>query len=188
MHASDGPIDILQDFANIYAREEMLAFFDFAIDRSSGPAVTGLCRISRPKSAATGSHYLSLTFVVDAPDDEARQLAQAALDALEPEAVRQALPEIREVIAVPTINSSSESFIMQADLLMQMDPPRAFIAQQLVPLLGRLTGFKVTDFVWWKTPAPGASVAGAAPPTPVDAGDSLVARFSKYLRQQLGLS
>jgi len=183
--AGDGPIDIMQDFADLYAREEMLAFFDFTIGRGEAPPISGLCRISKPKGSATSSHYLSLTFVIDAPDEATRKAAQEALDQLEPDRVRKALPEIREVITVPTINSGSENYVVQADLLMQAAPGRPFIVQQLVPTIERTTGLKMTDFVWWQT-TPSGSAKAAAAPSPEPEG-SMVSRLSKYLKQQLGL-
>jgi hypothetical protein len=186
MTSSDGQIDLMQDFASLYAREEMLAFFDFALDRPAAPAVSGLCRISQPKSGGTGSHYLSLTFIVDTPDDAARTMAQRALDKLEPDALSKALPEIREVIIVPSINASSDSYVAQADLMMRVEPPRAFIAAQLVPALGRLTGFKIVEFVWWEAPKTASKAAGS------DAGrstgtSSLASRLSQFFKEQLGI-
>jgi hypothetical protein len=185
MSAADQPIDLLQDFASLYAREEMLAFFDFGIDRGGAPAVSGLCRLSKPKAAAAGSQYLSLTFVVDTPDEKARSAAEAALDRIAPQPLQTMLPEVREVVAVPSIDSSPESYVVQIDLLMHGESSRPFIAGQLVPVIARLGGLKVIEFVWWEA-APAARTPAAPAKGPAESG-SLVTRLSRYLKEQLGL-
>jgi hypothetical protein len=177
------PIDILQDFASLYAREEMMAFFDFGIDRGGAPPVSGLCRLSKPKNPRAGGQYLSLTFVVDTPDDAARGAAQAALDRIAPEPLRSMLPEVREVVAVPSIDTTPESYVVQLDLMMHADPTRPFLSGQLVPAIARLSGLKVVELVWWDNPP--VAPKGPAAAGPVTAG-SLVARLRRYLKEQLG--
>lgn len=185
MGAGDGRIDLMQDLTRLYQREEMLAFFDFHIAHPGRDPVAGLCRISRPKDAATKVRYLSLTFVVDTPDEAARDTALAALDRIAPEPIRRALPEIREVLPVPSLSGADESLVTQIDLLVQTDPARAFIAGQLVPAIGRLAGLEVSDFVWWEAPkAPPTSPPEAAAAAAQD--QSLVGRLRRFLRDQLG--
>jgi len=192
MGVGDGRIDLMQDLTKLYQREEMLAFFDFQIERPNRDAVAGICRISRPKDAASRVRYLSLTFVVDTPDEAARDAALTALDGISPNALRSVLPEIREVLPVPSLSGSEESLVTQIDLLVQTDPARAFIAGQLVPAVGRLAGLKVSDFVWWETPKPapatGAASAGAAKPAAPAPDQSLVGRLRRFLKDQLGIS
>ncbi|MCK6555561.1 hypothetical protein L6Q96_13430 [Candidatus Binatia bacterium] len=192
MGASDGRIDLMQDFTRLYQREEMLAFFDFRIAPPGREAIGGLCRISRPKDAASKVRYLSLTFVVDTPDEAARQAAMTALDRIAPAPLRQTLPEIREVLPVPSLSGSDESLVTQIDLLVHTDPARAFIAGQLVPVIGRLAGLEITDFVWWEAPkAPPTSPPKAAAPTSARAAAadvSLVGRLRRFLRDQLGIN
>lgn len=194
MGAADGRIDLMQDLTKAYQREEMLAFFDFRIERAGREAVSGICRISRPKDAASRVRYLSLTFVVDTPDEAARDAALTALDRIAPAPLRSALPEIREVLPVPSLSGADESLVTQIDLLVQTDPARAFIAGQLVPALGRLAGLKVSDFVWWETPKPAAAApapprAASAPQAQAAAPEqSLVSRLRRFLKDQLGMS
>jgi hypothetical protein len=191
MTSADQPIDLMQDLANLYAREEMLAFFDFTVECRNGAPVCGLCRIARPKQASSGAHYISLTFVVDTPDEAARAAAQTAIDRIAPQPLRAVLPEVREVIAVPSINSTPDSYVAQADLLMHSDPTRPFITGQLVPAVAKLARMTVTDLTWWSSspaaPRKDAPATAKSRPPLAEAQGSLVTRLSTYLKQQLGL-
>jgi len=188
MGAGDGRIDLMQDLTKLYQREEMLAFFDFQIERAGRDPIAGICRISRPKDAASKVRYLSLTFVIDTPDEAARDAALVALDRIAPAPLRSALPEIREVLPVPSLSGADESLVTQIDLLVQTDPARAFIAGQLVPAVGRLAGLNVSDFVWWEAPkAPPTSPPKAAAPAAAPE-ESLVGRLRRFLKDQLGIA
>ena len=77
--ARDKRIDVAQEIIDGYARERMLAFFDFPLPGDGGASISGLCRISGPERDDPAMQYLSLSFVVDTPDDGARRAARAAL-------------------------------------------------------------------------------------------------------------
>lgn len=190
MTGRDGRIDLMHDLTRLYEREDMLAFFDFALRRPGQAPLAGLCRVAQPREGAARLAYLSLTFVVDTPDAAARQDAVDAIGRITPAALRSALPEVREVLPVPVLGISAgtdENLVTQLDLLLQGEPPRAFIPGQLVPAVGRLAGFQVTDFVWWQSSRPPSS-ADAGSPRPAEAGEGLVARLRRFLRGQIGRS
>src|SRR5262249_57246847 len=61
------PIDIERELQDLVASEEVLAFFDVTVPLASGP-IEGLCKVSRPRERRSRATYLSLMFVIDAPD------------------------------------------------------------------------------------------------------------------------
>ncbi len=177
------PIDIIQEFVDQYAREEMVAFFDFVVEREAQQPVSGLCRIARPKGGGSEMHYLSLSFVADTPDDEARATARAALGKIDGPALRQAVHEVAEAIPVPSFGVGPESCLAQIDVLFQADPDRQLIAQQLIPAIQRIAQLRAADIVWWD--AVPAADAPSASPGPAAAGSSLVGRLRGQLRHYL---
>ncbi len=170
-------IDILQEFVDLYAREEMLAFFDFTLERAGRDPISGLCRISKPKSGRSKLQYLSLTFVVDTPDDDSRTRIRSALEKLDGEAMKEHVPAVVEVVPVPSLGTSSESYVTQADILLNAEPDEKFVSTQLVPAVRALTELKAAEVVWW-----GDRAAAAAPGKPAatpGSGDSLVANLRR---------
>ncbi len=174
---SDKPIDIMQDFIAQYAKEEMLAFFDFTLPQAGRAPVAGLCKISQPKNGAR-LKYLSLTFMVDTPDEEARVRIERALNRMEEDGLRKSLPAVAEVIPMPSMNTGAENYIRQTDILLQdvIYPDRSFVADLLIPAIRKVTGVDVTDVVWWDGASTPPAVAGAAR----DA--SLVSSVREYLK------
>ncbi len=65
-------IDLRQELIDLYADEQMLAFFEFTLERPGNEALSGLCRIARPKPHSSTLRYLSLIFLVDTPDSATR--------------------------------------------------------------------------------------------------------------------
>lgn len=97
-------IDIMQEFVDLYQHEAMLAFFALQLDREAAEPIRGLCRISKPKSRPH-MPYLSLTFLVDAPDDAARALVDDALARLGATTFTAAVPVVSEVVPVPEMEA-----------------------------------------------------------------------------------
>jgi hypothetical protein len=174
------PIDIMQEFVDLYGKEEMLAFFDFNVERPGKEAISGLCRISRPKSQGAKMQYLSLTFVADTPDDDAYNTLATALERLDADSLRRAVPEVSEVVSMPSISRGSQSYIGQADILLESAPDRQFIALRLLPAIRRLMQVKPTEVVWWAEPS-ASDAAAARPPVPAESGASLVGSIKSYL-------
>ncbi len=67
-HESEGIIDLRQELIDLYASEQMLAFFEFTLAHPGNEALSGLCRIAQPKPHRSTLRYLSLIFLVDTPD------------------------------------------------------------------------------------------------------------------------
>lgn len=148
---TDGSVDLLREFVDLYSREEMLAFFEFRLEQAGGRDIEGLCRISQPKDGRSNLYYLSLGFVVDTPDDSARRLVDDALSRLDGDALRSAVPTVVEVLPVTSMPTGPESFVRQADILFdeQSTDDAAATLSKLVPALAKITGIQARELVWW---------------------------------------
>ena len=174
------PIDIMQEFVDLYGKEEMLAFFDFSVERPGKGAVSGLCRISRPKSSGAKMQYLSLSFVADTPDDDAQAVIAAVLDRIDTDGLRRVVAEVSEVVTMPSMGGTPQSYVAQSDILLETIPDRQFIAMRLLPAVRRLMQVKPTEVVWWAEP----DVSDAPkphPPVAAEAGTSIVGNIKNYI-------
>jgi hypothetical protein len=169
-------IDIMQEFVDLYGKEEMLAFFDFSVERPGREPISGLCRISRPKGGGR-MQYMSLTFVADTPDDAARQAIAALLQRIDADNLRRAVPQVSEVVTMPSIGTDPSSYVTQVDILLDSVPDKQFIALRLLPAVRRLMQVKPTEVVWWADPDKAAPVAAPTRET----GGSLVGDLKGYL-------
>lgn len=147
----DEVIDITQQFVDLYAREEMLCFFDFAIARPGEPELSGLCRISKPKQDQSSLRYLSMVFVVDTPDQKSRREVPSVFTRLEGDSLKAFVAEVAEVLAVPAPSAHSENYVHQIDVLLDADtePDERFVSAMLVPAVRTLSGLRTNEIVWW---------------------------------------
>ena len=143
-------IDLRQELIDLYAGEQMLAFFEFTLERPGNEALSGLCRIARPKPHSSTLRYLSLIFLVDTPDSATRPVAQKALARLEGSALKTAVPGMTDNALISSLHSSTESYIAQTDLLLEREVNNAFITTQLIPAIARLAQLHLTHVEWWE--------------------------------------
>jgi hypothetical protein len=157
------PIDIMQQFVDLYSREEMLCFFDFSIARPGAADLSGLCRISKPKSGNSSLRYLSMVFVVDTPDEQSRRDVPAVFARLDSDSLKVFAPEIAEVLAVPAPTGHAENYVHQIDLLLDTDiePDEHFVSSLLLPAVRKISGFRTSEMVWWDDGAPGGGPTSA---------------------------
>ena len=164
----DQRIDIMQEFVDLYQHEEMLAFFEFSIAPRGAAAVSGLCKISKPKGHDTALRYLSLTFMADTPDEASTATMEAALDRLAHDAFKAALPSVVEVVPLPQMTGGSESYLRQFDVMLEehIDPGQPFVMDRLLPALCNVAGLQARPLVWW-------DAAGDAPQAADEAAAAL---------------
>lgn len=159
--AEEGPIDITRQFVEMYAREEMLCFFDFSMVSAAGAPISGLCRISKPKRGHSSMRYLSMVFIVDTPDEASRREVPATLTRLEGDSLKAFVSEITDVMAVPVPAGNRENYAHQIDLLLDSDvePDERFISAMLLPAVRTITGARTSEMVWWGDAAPAGEAA-----------------------------
>jgi hypothetical protein len=149
------PIDLLQGFADAYQRETTVAFFEFLVACEPQEPISGLCRVSRPKEGRVRWQYLSLTFTLDAPDEDARATVDAALAGIGGNEFKAALGAVTEVVLAPPLSPTAENYVRQVDLMLEegTDAGRQFIAERLLPVLRQVARLSTSEIVWWNGPA-----------------------------------
>lgn len=174
-----GVIDLRQELIDLYAGEQMLAFFEFTLERPGNEALSGLCRIAQPKPHRSTLRYLSLIFLVDTHDSATRLVVQKALDRLEGSALKTAVPGMTDGAIISSLNSSTENYVAQTDLLLESEVNKAFITTQLIPAIARIAQLHLTHVEWWEE-----SRSLAAPPAdPPSPPSSLLATVRDWFRR-----
>ncbi len=174
-------IDLRQELIALYAGEQMLAFFEFTLERPGNEALSGLCRVAQPKRHRSALRYLSLIFLVDTPDSATQLVARKALALLEGAALKTAVPDLTDGAIISSLNSSTESYIAQTDLLLGSEVNKAFIMTKLIPAIARIAQLHLTHVEWWEESPPSASPPLASP----SPQSSLLATVRDWLRQSL---
>ena len=176
-------IDLRQELIDLYAGEQMLAFFEFTLEHPGNEALSGLCRIARPKPHSSTLRYLSLIFLVDTPDSATRPVAQKALARLEGSALKTAVPGMTDNALISSLHSSIESYIAQTDLLLEREVNQAFITTQLIPAITRIAQLHLTHVEWWEESRSLAVPPANAPSPPSPPSSSLLATVRAWFRR-----
>ena len=174
-----GVIDLRQELIDLYAGEQMLAFFEFTLERPGNDDLSGLCRIARPKSDRSTLRYLSLIFLVDTPDSATRLVVQKALARLEGSALKTAVPGMTDGAIISSLSSSTENYVAQTDLLLESEVNKAFITTQLIPAIARIAQLHLTHVEWWEESRSLAAPPADAPAPP----SSLLATVRDWFRR-----
>lgn len=178
-------IDIFQEFVAQYAREEMLAFFEFTLDLESQGSVSGLCRISQPKQGSSRLRYLSLTFVVDTPNEMARAAIEKVLTHQSETTLRAALPQAAGLVPTPSMHTGPEHYIRQIDVLLGAHTTldKRFIGEHLVPALQQIFPLQISEVSWWKARPADLHDVGSELQTRGEQSPSLVANLKNFFRK-----
>jgi len=152
------PIDIEQELQDLVASEEVLAFFDVVLPLKSGD-VEGLCKVSRPRERRSRSTYLSLMFVIDAPDPAVLRAIDAHLGAADWNACGSAIPGVDCILEIPHRGATAGLFLKEIDVY--LDGSRradaAFLRDVLQPAIAAAANLRVGEITVWedaKTPVP----------------------------------
>ena len=176
---SQGVIDLRQELIDLYAGEQMLAFFEFTLERPGNEALSGLCRIAQPRPHRSALRYLSLIFLVDTPDSATRLVVQKSLARLEGSALKTAVPGMTDGAIISSLHSSTENYIAQTDLLLESAVNQAFITTQLIPAIAGIAQLHLTHVEWWEE-----SRSLAAPPADTSSpSSSLLATVRDWFRR-----
>lgn len=146
-------IDLHQQFIEVFNREEMLAFFDFRAETGRDCFATGLCKISKPKEGASNTHYFSLLFIIETPDEETWRTVDAWFSSIDWETLRSCLPEFESVLSIPfTLQQFTGNFFQEIDIYVREDTPpsRSFILGALFPAVRSVSGMEAGEPVFWE--------------------------------------
>jgi len=180
-------IDIFQEFVAQSAREDMLAFFEFTLDLEGRGTAAGLCRLSQPKEGSSSLRYLSLTFVIDTPDEAAKGAIEHVLSRLEESRLRAALPQTTGVVPTPSIYTGPEHYIRQIDVLLGAGttPDKRFIGERLLPALQSILSLTIGEVSWWDVRSEDAAGLRSGRHSQEESSFSLIDRLKNFFRGAL---
>lgn len=168
--------DIDQELADLAAKEEVLAFFDFELALDGEQRVEGLCKVSRPRERRSRSTYCSLLFVIDAPDAAAQRSLEGRLGAIDWNAFAAATPGVECVLAVPRRAGGGGLFLKEVDVYLDgsRDADASFAREVLQPAIARATSAKAGEVTVWNE-------AGDQPAKPAEAKpESFLDRLRRF--------
>ena len=112
----DRVIDLDEEYFDLLKKEEIFAFFDFSLRLPGDRNVSGLCKVSRPKSEGAGSHYFAMVFILDAADDAVCQALNEYFKAIDWEDLRGSVPGIVSFVAMPHLSQRAGVYIKEVDV------------------------------------------------------------------------
>ena len=142
----------MRECAALFNQEDTLAYFDFQFPCGGGHTAEGLCRIAHPKKSTGGAEYVSLVFVIDTPQESAREQALAVLKKLGSGVLETMLPEIFSVVSVPPAGCAQQIHIKQFDLMLKeiFTASPEFISRRLYPALSGALNLSAGELGWWE--------------------------------------
>jgi hypothetical protein len=148
----EGLVDLNQELADLFKKEEMLAFFDFRLVVSEGETLSGLCKISRPKAGEGASTYLSLLSVTDVPEGSTWALVDGAMAAVGWEQIKRHLACVESVMSMPIRKPIKGVYLRETYVYLSAAPGaplESYLENRLYPAIVKATGFEAGDLVIW---------------------------------------
>jgi hypothetical protein len=182
----DYTLDISKEIADLFDKEDLVAYFDFCFLRAGLSSVYGLCKIAKSKKKTDVRNYLSLVFIADLPEPTAANDTLKALNNICDEQLIPLVPRLNSVVSQPVMSTKPEMLLKQLDIFLDdhFQPDQHFIGNKLFPALTKLTGFKTESLVFWEDKAPIAKTAGREtrlPETNRYQPETLIGRLKKML-------
>jgi len=148
--SEDDVLDLRQQLVDLFNREEMLAFFDFALEVGSDRGVTGLCKISRPK-ARECSHYYSMLFIVDTADEEVRWEVGKYMKGINWEEIGSNIPGTDSVLSLQGIDLGPTVYFQEMDVYVKRgtDVTAQYITKEVYPTVSHAIGLKAGELMFW---------------------------------------
>lgn len=174
-------IDLDRELIELFNKEQMIAFFDFQVTRGEGAPNTGLCKISRPKSGARQSQYISLLFLIDTPEKSDWQQVDAFLGNLDWNTFQHELPGVVSVLPIPHLDKSSCIYFKEVDIYLtnSVSLGKSYVKNLLYPAVLRVMEINCGEMVFWddipecKPEVQGLSTENKSP-------GSIVERFKNF--------
>jgi len=180
----DMVIDLDEEFLALLKEEEIFAFFDFSLSLPGGQTASGLCKISRPKSADSKSQYISLLFMLDAADDTKCQAINERLNGIDWDELRKSVAEVLSVVPMPYLSQRAGIYIREVDIYIPGHNPQRLFFENLLSSLATVVDLKAEAPTFWDDiPQAGGSAAKSESPIPKHASsylDRLKSLFRKH--------
>lgn len=146
-----GVTDIMEEFVGLFEKESFVCFFSFQFKVEGKAAVSGLCKVARPKRGTSKLNYLSLVFIIDTPDRETRTAIDTIMKRLEEGHMNEDLPELKTAVSIPAMDYDSGIYLKQLDLILHARdiPDEHFIAERVYPAILKVAQFEGGELIWW---------------------------------------
>ena len=178
----DRVIDLDEEFLTLARKEEMFAFFDFSLSLPGAQTASGLCKISRPKSADSKSHYISLLFMLDAADDPKCQSINEYVNRIDWEELNKSIAEVASVVPMPYLSKRAGLYIREVVIYLTGDNLERRFFAKLHSSLARVGGLKAETLIFWDDiPQAEEHLTGSEPSTPKHASSNLE-RLKNFFR------
>lgn len=180
----DRVIDLDEEFFALLKKEEIFAFFDFSLSLPGDQTASGLCKISRPKSADSKSHYISLLFMLDAADDPTCQSINEYINGIDWEKLNKSVAGVASVVPMPYLSQRAGIYIREVDIFLAGDKVERLFVERLLSSLARVAGLKAETLIFWddipRTEEPAARSESPAPKHASSCIDRLKNFFGKH--------
>ena len=145
------PIDLDRELADVFKKEEMLAFFDFECPLADGNGLPGLCKISQSRAEASKEPYFSLLFLIDVPEGMRWGEVDAVMERIQWDRIQTRIAHVESVMSLPLLKAVKgvyirETYIYSAFPREDMTP---FLKGAFFPAIVKVTGFRAGDLVIW---------------------------------------
>lgn len=142
-------IDLDEEFLDLFNKEEVYAFFDFSLSLSEERATTGLCKISKPRSAGSKSYYISLLFMIDVSDDAECKDVDEYMEKIDWMALKAAVPGIATILPMPHLSPRSGIYFKIVDVYLTGNQLTRSFLDGFHPLFAKVAGFRAETPVYW---------------------------------------
>ena len=148
----NGVTDISREFLDLFDKESFVCFFSFQVSVPEKTPLSGLCKVARPKRGTSKLNYLSLMFIIDAPDNDARTAVETILRRLEGDSLKEDLSELKTLVSIPGMEFDAGIYLKQVDLILhaQYAPDEHFIAERIYPSILKAARFEAGEMIWWE--------------------------------------
>lgn len=145
-------IDLTRQLIELFNKEQMLAFFDFHIYPGGNDAVSGLCKISKPRGTDQQTQYVSLLFLIDTPDDAVWESVNAFIESIEWHAFEHELPGTGIVLSILHMFHASGMYFKETAIFLgnNIRISRQFVREKLYPAISRVMGLTAGELIFWE--------------------------------------
>jgi len=178
---SGASIDIKQELADLFEKEDVVAYFDVTTSPDINPPLSGICKVAKPLAGNRGQQYVSLLFILDAPDAEALRTARECMKQIDENRLIQYASEITSAVPMPESTIGDAYYVRHIDILLAGSPGDEIqrIVGRIYEALRDAPSLELGELVWWEG-APSDSMNGAVTAPRNTAGNnSLLNRIKK---------
>jgi hypothetical protein len=177
-------IDLDEEFSTLLKKEKIFAFFDFSLSLPGDQTASGLCKISRPKSADSKSHYISLLFMVDAADDPKSRSINEHMNGIDWGELNKSVVEVTSVLPMPSLSQRAGIYIREVDIYLGGDNFERLFFEKLIVSLARVAGLNAETPVFWDDFPRAEEPATGSEPSEPEHALSYRERLRKFMGKQ----